>query len=103
MPRNGRRELAPGESVKIDGLVVLRDWERGREGNAEARIQKAQLTIGSPCTPTEGRPSVSPSSMASHCTSRTPRCMPAGGRTRLLVPAAPPSAVRSIQTDHPNA
>jgi len=25
VPRNGRRELAPGESVKIDGLVVLRD------------------------------------------------------------------------------
>jgi len=64
MPRNGRRELAPGESVKIEGLVVLRDWERGREGNTEARSQKAQLTIGSPCTPTEGRQILSTSSSA---------------------------------------
>ena len=64
MPRSVNPDLAPGETQKIEGITVLRDWERGREGNAEARTQKAQLTIGLPCTPTEGRQILSTSSSA---------------------------------------
>ncbi len=38
MSRNVNRDLAPGETQKIEGLVVLRDWEGGREANTYCEI-----------------------------------------------------------------
>jgi len=38
MSRNVNRELAPGETQKIEGLVVLRDWEHSKECTAHCEI-----------------------------------------------------------------
>lgn len=38
MPRETHHDLAPGETQKIEGQVVLFDWERHREGSARCEI-----------------------------------------------------------------
>ena len=38
MSRNVNRDLAPGETQKIEGLVMLRDWKGDMEANAYCEI-----------------------------------------------------------------
>ena len=38
MPRNVNRDLAPGETQTIQGMTVLRDWERDLSSNARCEI-----------------------------------------------------------------